>query len=223
MKIYYARTDALVKESMFSRALKMLPDSRLEKLSRIKPDTARIQCVAAGILLEIGLRDYSICGKNVTFLKNSDGKPYILEYPNLHYNLSHSGEYVALVMADCAVGIDIEKVRYGQERLVKRFFSKEEAECLLESFSDLAFTKTWTRKEAFIKAKGIGMRMPLAGFSTITDVVKLNEEMPEEMQTEIITYYLNSYQINEEYWISVCQEGYEVTDTPVEIKIENFL
>ena len=65
--------------------------------------------------------------------------------------------------------------------------------------------------------------MPLAGFSTITDVVKLNEEMPEEMQTETITYYLNSYQINEEYWISVCQEGYEVTDTPVEIKIENFL
>ena len=223
MKIYYARIDALAKEDSFFKALDLLPKARLEKLSRIKQERSRKQCVAAGLLLEYGLREHGICGKNMTFLENSDGKPYILEQPKLCYNLSHSGEYVALAIADYDVGIDIEKVRYGQERLVKRFFSEEEATCLLDSFRDMELTRTWTRKEAFIKACGIGMRMPLDGFSTITDVVQINEKMPVEMRTEKNDYYVKSYQINDEYWISVCQAGVREDSVPLGINIEDLL
>lgn len=223
MRIYYARTDDLVSEHIFSQALKLLPACRLEKLSRMKAVESRKQCVAAGLLLEYGLREYDICSKNITFSENSDGKPYIVELPSLYYNLSHSGAYVALAMGDCTVGIDIEKVKYGQQRLAKRFFSEEEAAWLGNSWSDDGFTKIWTRKEAFIKAKGIGMRMPLAGFSTLEAKVEVNDMMPLEMQETNVDYYLISHQINDEYWLSVCQREHKVMDMPKEINIGDFV
>ena len=223
MKIYYARTDILVNEDVISSAMELLPECRLQKLNRMKSNQSRIQCIAAGLLLEYGLREYGICGKNVTFHENRDGKPSILEHPELHFNLSHSGEYVALVMSSVPVGIDIEKLRSGQEKLVKRFFSEEEAKWLMEGFDDAAFTKMWTRKEAFIKARGIGMRMPLDSFSTTTDVIEINDKMPVEMRTDYVIHYVKSHQINEEYWLSVCQEEREEDCIPVEVKIGELL
>ena len=208
---------------LFSHVLELLPECRLQKLGRMKKVESKKQCIAAGLLLEYGLREYGICGKNVTFLENSDGKPFISERPDLFYNLSHSGEYVALVMSSVPVGIDIEKLRSGQENLVKRFFSEEEAGWLLKSFGDSAFTRMWTRKEAFIKARGIGMRMPLEGFSTITDVIQINEKMPAKMKVDYQVHYVKSYQINDNYWLSVCQEGCEEDCIPKEVNLEVLL
>lgn len=221
MKIYYAKIGVLEKEFLRLRALEVLPPCRLQKLSRMKTEESQKQCIAAGLLLEYGLQEYGICGKEVTFLENSDGKPYILEKPELFYNLSHSGEYVALGMSSFPIGIDIEKLRYGQEKLAKRFFSEEEAGIFKECFSDSVFTKIWTRKEAFIKARGVGMRMPLNAFSTITDVIQINEKMPVEMRLENTALYVKSYQINDEYWLSVCQESIEVDGVPKEINLED--
>ena len=223
MKIYYAKIKLPDEESVLSNALSLLPECRLQKLNRMKTAESKRQCIAAGLLLEYGLREYGICGKDVTFLENSDGKPYILEYPKLFYNLSHSGEYVALVMSQFPVGIDIEKLRCGQEKLVKRFFSEEETNRLMEDYDDDSFTKVWTRKEAFIKACGIGMRMPLDGFSTITDVIQINEKMPVKMRMDNLVHYVKSYQVNDKYWLSVCQEGKEEDCVPIEVKIEDFL
>lgn len=223
MKIYYARTELPDRESARSHALELLPESRLKKLSRMKSKESKKQCIAAGLLLEYGLRQYDICGKDMTFLQNSDGKPYLLEWPKLHYNLSHSGEYAALAIGSFPVGIDIEKLRYGQEKLVKRFFSQEEVEGLLGNFTDSAFTRTWTRKEAFLKACGTGMRMPLEGFSTMTDVIQINEKMPAEMRRNYMVHYVKSYQINDEYWLSVCQEGREVDGMPEEVVLGELL
>ncbi len=63
------------------------------------------------------------------------GKPYILHVP-WHYNLSHSGDYVALAISDVPVGVDIQQMRPYKDSLVKRFFSEKEAalyESLLSS------------------------------------------------------------------------------------------
>jgi 4'-phosphopantetheinyl transferase len=87
-----------------------------------------------------------------------------------YFNLSHSGELALLAVTRRApVGVDVELVRElrDQDALVKRFFSAaEQADFAKLSADDrvAAFYSIWTRKEALIKANGIGLSAPLHAF-----------------------------------------------------------
>lgn len=206
MKIYYAKICEYT-EAELQYAMQLLPKARIDKMERSRQKKSQAQSLAAGLLLEYGLRQLGLSGKELTFLENADGKPYVKEYPNLCYNLSHSGEYVALVLDETPVGIDVEGLRRGYQKLVRRFFSKEEIAVLEETWSDEFFTKLWTRKESYLKATGYGMRMPLEGFSTLEDMVQVNTEMYEEMVEPKAKYYLASFLLDEDYWLSVCRKN----------------
>jgi len=206
LKIYYAKISELSEEER-QYAMLLLPEVRTEKIIRTKQKKNQLQSIYAGILLEYALQEMGVNGKALTFQKNADGKPSIKELPDFHYNLSHTKEYVALVVDTHAVGIDVEGVRGGDQKLATRFFSVEEVSYLEENWSDLLFTKFWTRKESYLKATGYGMRMPLDAFSTLYGQVEINEKMPKEMIEEGAKFYLESIQIDEAYWLSVCSKG----------------
>jgi len=219
LSVYYARIEAVCNEEGIKKAMQLLPEYRLEKVEKMQQEVNRQQSIAAGLLLEYGLREYGLSGKDMAVGTNADGKPYLLERTDIHYNLSHSGDYVALAMSDMAVGIDIEKLRIGKNPLAKRFFAEEEYQYLEQAWSDDAFTRMWTRKESVIKACGIGMRMPLDGFSTVDEVVRFVDERCHELLDCQAIYYLNSYQIGPDYWLSVCQKGKELSEKPLEVNI----
>ena len=88
----------------------------------------------------------------------------------IHFNLSHSGSLALYAFdADTEVGIDIEldDDDFAQERIAERFFSKAEVgvlRSLPETMQPHAFMTCWTRKEAFIKARGDGLSLPLDSF-----------------------------------------------------------
>lgn len=87
------------------------------------------------------------------------------------FNVSHSHDMALLAFTlDLSVGIDVERIRpeVAREQIAERFFSAQEtaALCVLpESLQPAAFFNCWTRKEAFIKATGDGLSMPLDQFS----------------------------------------------------------
>lgn len=86
--------------------------------------------------------------------QNSHGK----SESNIHFNLSHSGGYIAAVVADCPVGIDVETKSDLDGRVAKRFFSGEEQQAILAAEDpQLAFRRIWTRKEAYVKCTGTGI------------------------------------------------------------------
>ena len=206
MKIYYAKITAFSEEEV-QRAMEILPVERAKRIEKIRMEKSKFQSMAAGLLLEYALGEHGIRGKNLTFLKNEDGKPSIAELPDYHYNLSHSKEYVVLVTDKCPVGIDIEALRTGYQKLAARFFSPEEAELLKEHWSDDLFTKLWTRKESYLKAAGFGMRMPLDGFSILEEQVRVNEKMPRAMLEPGMVYYLDSMPVFTDSWLSICRKG----------------
>lgn len=226
MKIYYAKISGLSEEEM-QRALPLLPRERLEKIERTKQKKSQVESICAGLLLEYALQEQDLKGAELTFLKNADGKPYIAEYPELFYNLSHSKEYVALVMDEHPVGVDVEGLRMGYQKLVNRFFAEDEVTALQERWSDQLFTKLWTRKESYLKATGFGMRMPLNGFSTLQEQIQVNGNMPDEMLSDV-PYYLASAQLEEDYWLTVCRKAVPVTIlqeafSPVQVDLKRML
>jgi 4'-phosphopantetheinyl transferase len=109
---------------------------------------------------------------------NSQGKPGLQrnsDDPDLHFNVAHSGgTAIIAVTAGCAIGVDVERVRTDVEwlELAQRYFSSEEAAAfdMLPAQQRLpAFFATWTRKEAYLKAHGMGLALPLDQFAVSVD------------------------------------------------------
>lgn len=105
--------------------------------------------------------------ERLLFAKAAQGKPYLVHHAELSFNLSHTGDFMAVAVArNCQLGIDIEqiKARANFSALVKRCFSATEAaywQQLAEAEQTRQFYQFWTRKEAFVKATGLGISLGL--------------------------------------------------------------
>jgi 4'-phosphopantetheinyl transferase len=127
--------------------------------------------VARGRLRELVGR-YLHCPPNVVRFKTGRyGKPSLLDdLDPLRFNLSHShGLALYGFCMGRELGIDTEKIRSGfaGEGIAARYFSSAEQKELAEvpkELRDTAFFLCWTRKEAYIKAHGDGLQIPLDSF-----------------------------------------------------------
>jgi len=104
----------------------------------------------------------------IVWATHPGGKPFLASHPRCHFNLSHSGGLICLVIDDEEVGIDIEACRpRNYDALARRFFHPEERAWV---DGDIwRFYEVWTAKEAYLKALGIGLRLPLNAFSVIRE------------------------------------------------------
>ena len=129
--------------------------------------------VGRGLLRFILSRYLEIAANKLQFCYSSRGKPELVETSGaykLRFNVSHSQEIVLYaVTRDRSIGIDVEHIRPmpEAEQIVNSFFSVYENnvfERLPLCQKQLAFFHCWTRKEAFVKAIGDGLSLPLDQF-----------------------------------------------------------
>ena len=105
----------------------------------------------------------------LTICSGPFGKPYLAR-SSLRFNVSHSDGIALIALTDGReVGIDLEHVRpqVDHESIASRFFSPAESAklgALPQSRRSWAFLACWTRKEAYVKAKGGGLSIPLEKF-----------------------------------------------------------
>lgn len=124
--------------------------------------------LAAGILLDQGLQTYGLREADVRIAYGAYGKPYLPDFPDIHFSLSHSHEMAMAVFADEEAGCDIEYQKRLNEKLARRFFCPSEYAWMTQS-EDLEvqkrrFYRLWTLKESFLKATGMGLHLPLDSF-----------------------------------------------------------
>ncbi len=129
------------------------------------------------ILLKCVLKtEFSIPMCDLNIQLGEFGKPYLPEFPHVHFNISHSGNYVVCAIADSPVGIDIQTIMTYKQRIAKRVLSPENVKEIEESPNpDSMFTKYWAEKEALLKMVG-------CGFSG-----EVNEDDPEIKRKTIVT------------------------------------
>jgi 4'-phosphopantetheinyl transferase len=108
--------------------------------------------------------------QELSFRYSAYGKPFLDRHCDLRFNVSHSGGLALMAFArEREIGIDVEKVdrEVDAKKLSERFFSVRERQCLKDlSGEELqsAFFRCWTRKEAYVKARGEGLSLPLHQF-----------------------------------------------------------
>jgi 4'-phosphopantetheinyl transferase len=128
--------------------------------------------VARGLLRKLLAAYLGVGSAELKFLYAEKGKPYLEEIQrrSINFNLAHShGMAIYAFSQGRELGVDLEFIRddLADEKIAERFFSPCEIGALRNIPAELrkeAFFNCWTRKEAYIKARGEGLSMPLDEF-----------------------------------------------------------
>lgn len=120
-------------------------------------------------------RYVSIHPKKWIFATNAYGRPQIVNPQardeRLSFNISHTNSLIVLGVTRCrALGVDVENFRARRASLevADSYFAPQEVEVLAAAPPDqqqYRFFEYWTLKEAYIKARGMGLALPLDKFS----------------------------------------------------------
>jgi 4'-phosphopantetheinyl transferase len=138
------------------------------------------------------------------------GKPYVAGAPGVDFNVSHSADLVLVAAArGRAVGVDVEQRRERTDvDLVARALSPTERATLAglppERRRD-AFFSAWTRKEAYLKGRGLGLAGGLAKWSVTPDGSVAPEG--EGFQTGDARWRIESLDVRDGYAAAVAAEG----------------
>ncbi len=129
---------------------------------------------ARGCLRTILSRYVKTPPEKIRFGYNDYGKPQLATSSApcqlVHFNATHSGGLALYAFTSLGeIGVDVEHIspEFAGADIARRFFSSTEVACLEKLPSEMqprAFFNCWTRKEAFIKAKGVGLSLPLDQF-----------------------------------------------------------
>ncbi|MDB5901658.1 MAG: 4-phosphopantetheinyl transferase [Betaproteobacteria bacterium] len=168
--------DTEVPQSLLPEYRRLLTDAELQREQRFHFPRHRRQFLITRALVRTVLSRYESRGAaEWRFITNDHGRPSIRpdaerEPSRLSFNLSHTdGLVVCAVAQSLALGVDAEKIRRQVSlEIADGFFSKREAadvRSLPQRLQHRQFFQYWTLKESYIKAKGLGLSIPLDAFS----------------------------------------------------------
>lgn len=156
--IYLVEIRKPIDEHIFNFLLRYVEPYKRRNIECQKKKDEADRMLVGDILVKFVLKTkYSIPMSNLNIKLGELGKPYLPEFPHIHFNVSHSGNYVVCVFFDSPIGIDIQTILPYKERIAKRVLSPEKVrEAEKSSSPDVLFTTYWAEKEALLKMVGCG-------------------------------------------------------------------
>ncbi len=194
--------------------------ARQQKIKQCKNEDDRLRAFGAGLLLEYGLRQYgytqtipvgssvanrvgadrtnTVFAKQVRFVYGENGKPYLGtgqgERLPLMFNLSHSGMYVAAAFGTEDIGVDVELMRTGKQKIAQRFFAEDERKYLEKNVGQMRLLPEYGRgRKPISRRLEQGSQCLWILFST--------------MEEQVGEYYLKTWNVKRDVWLSVCRKG----------------
>lgn len=138
-----------------------LDDSELNRAKRYHFEKDRNRFIICRVLLKFVLARHTRQDiANIQIDTNSNKKPYLISDKTIHFNLSHTEDLALIALYDSAIGIDLEikNSDYKFQDVLTHVYSNAEIKYILNSENQInTFYKFWTRKEAIVKATGIGI------------------------------------------------------------------
>ncbi|UCE62812.1 MAG: 4'-phosphopantetheinyl transferase superfamily protein [Nitrospirota bacterium] len=171
--IWCARLPAVWDDGLFHSYCEILTSEESERYTRFAFENDRRQFLLTRALERDVLSRYlGVEPAALEFTRNEFGKPALAEPSGcpITYSLSHTkGLSVCAVAFEQMIGVDVESLQRtpSHRDISKRFFAAPEAaylETIDEGQKRAEFIRLWTLKEAFVKARGLGLSIPLNSF-----------------------------------------------------------
>lgn len=133
--------------------LKLFSPERQQKILNFKFNPDRNRTLYAELLArKIISRRLNLNFHEIIIEREANGRPFIANKYNLHFSLSHSGNYIALSIGERPNGVDIETRDNVDLNIAKRFFLEHEYKYILNSQDwRIEFLNIWTLKESCLK------------------------------------------------------------------------
>jgi 4'-phosphopantetheinyl transferase len=172
--VWLANPDGVREPALLERCLALLGPDERERYQRLQRERSRREFLVAHALARVTLSRYAPVEPEAwSFSSGEHGRPEIggpSQTRRLRFNLSHTRGMVACaVIRELDIGVDVESAtrQVRHRELAERFFAEGEVRAL----QDLApekqagrFLELWTLKEAYLKAGGRGISIPLRSF-----------------------------------------------------------
>lgn len=152
------------------------------------------------LLKEAVFHEFGVDSDTLTVAKGEHGKPYFSDREDIFFNISHSGDFVAVAVGECPVGVDVQVVRSVRDRMIDKLCNYNEKEFISKSADrDKAFIILWSLKESYVKAIGKGLSFPLSEINF--NIEYFDSELQGEISNCSGEYYVKDYG---EYVAAVC-------------------
>ena len=174
--LWYVHSDRQIDSELLAVYRATLSDEEREQAARFVVEEPRRQFLVGRALVRTVLSHYTDEDPRAwVFEHNAYGKPAVAgpARPPLEFNLSHTRGLIACgVTPGRALGVDVEALDRSLDHLLlaRRYFAPVEVGALEGSAPDqqpAAFFQLWTLKEAFVKARGQGISIPLDEFAFV--------------------------------------------------------
>lgn len=183
-----------------------LPPSLLQKIDAFKfPIDQQRSLMGQLIVRQFYAKKINLKWQEIEFEYNNHEKPSLKNYNNHYFNISHSGNWVAVAFSDGEVGVDVEKIKGDRRKIARRFFTPSEIEdmtSLKEEEQQLYFYQLWTLKESYMKAIGNGISMSLDSFA----FTKENNRFKLDFSKNDSEWFFFSTNISKDYFLSICSK-----------------
>ena len=167
----------LVTEEEIQRLLPLVSEQRRDDALRFAHRFGQFACLKSYVMLREILESKGL-SHPFLFGCNEHGRPFLIEHPEVHFNISHCKNGIAVAVSDEPVGIDIESFRHFDEALLRKTMNDEEIELINATPEPPeSFIAYWTKKEAVLKLRGTGIS---------TDLYQVLDGMGYRLETHII-------------------------------------
>lgn len=191
-------------QDTFDNLLNLVAPEKRERINRFAFFEDAQRCLLGDLLARYAICNrFNIKSSQLKFGRNEYGKPILTEHKDIHFNLSHAGDWVVCAADNAPVGIDVEVIQPINFDIAKRFFTKAEYNDLMgqdEKNRLHYFYTLWTLKESYIKAVGKGLSIPLNCFSFTIE----KENIRLTTKNESVHCSFRKHQIDEKHIVSLC-------------------
>ncbi len=159
----------------FNELLQFVSTEKAEQVKRFYNNMDKKLSLYAQVAVKLIIqKECNIDIKKMSIISDKWGKPYILELPDIHFNISHTHNTIAIGFSENPVGVDIESQHDKSLEIAKHFFTQKEYDYISceNKNQDIAFLEIWTKKESYIKCSGIGLRKSLKDFCVMDEGLK---------------------------------------------------
>jgi 4'-phosphopantetheinyl transferase len=185
--------------------LQMFNKEEMEKSSRYRNEEDKQRYIFGRGGLKYILGKYLNKSPNtIQFGIGPDKKPLLNKNSgnDLHFNISHSGNFVLIAISSSEVGVDIEKINpdFSYKEILNSNFSKEEIDFIQNSkYPNESFYLLWTRKESLVKATSKGLVDNLNLISVLDGLINIGDEIIDTVDS----WDIHSFIIEEKYCGSI--------------------
>ncbi|OMF02992.1 4'-phosphopantetheinyl transferase superfamily protein [Paenibacillus sp. FSL H7-0942] len=200
-------------EANWNQLLSQVSAERRAQASRFVRQADAYRSVLGEILTRVTLSKLTgLRPAELSFTRNSYGKPSLSHHSDVQFNVSHSGDWIALISGSTdELGVDVEKIAPIDMQIAERFFSPKESQFLAAEPDDRrleTFYRLWTLKESYIKAVGMGLSIPLDSFALICNVDG------DWHSPEATSYQFLSLRLDHGHMLAACSAGEDLPAQP---------